>query len=210
MLTDINMDDYYFVVRSGKPLGPFSIEEMKGMQITPDTFVKTSKMSDYKEAHEIPMLCDALGFTLEKAQAQYFASPDMRLLAAVIDYLLLLFIYLILIVTIIKISDSQSQYLRVAVSVSFLPVIPMIKFFMNVFMEASKRQGTFGKSWLGIKVTTEEANPLNFKQSFYRNSLKLLCVLSLGIGYLAGFFNRRQQCWHDRIAKTLVVKDRLI
>jgi len=29
-------------------------------------------------------------------------------------------------------------------------------------------------------------------------------------GYLYSFLNKKQQCWHDIAANTLVVKDRLI
>jgi uncharacterized RDD family membrane protein YckC len=32
----------------------------------------------------------------------------------------------------------------------------------------------------------------------------------LGVGYLLNFFNKKQQCLHDMIAGTLVMKDRLM
>lgn len=202
------MEERYFVVVSGKPLGPFSLEEMKNMQIREDTFVKTQAMSDYKEACELPELCSFFGFKQTRAQPQYFASLDMRLLAAVIDYLIIFSVYLIVILSVISFFDTQ--YLKVAVALSFLPVIPVCKFFLNVFMEASRRQGTWGKSLMSIKVTSDTAERLTLGQSFFRNICKITCVVSFGIGYLAGFFDRRQQCWHDKLAHTLVVKDRLI
>ncbi|MGV3703926.1 MAG: RDD family protein [Arcticibacter sp.] len=202
------MEDAYIVVIQGKPQGPFSLTEMKSMNLTEDTFVKKGGMSDYKEAHEIPELCELLGFQLTKAEAQYFASPDVRLLAALIDYGIILTFYLVIVLTVV--SFVETQYLKVAITLSFLPVIPFAKFLMNVFMEASNRRGTFGKSLLGIKVIREDAGKISLSQSFLRNVYKLLSTLSLGIGYIAGFFNRKQQCWHDRLAKTLVVKDRLL
>lgn len=202
------MEDAYVVVIHGKPQGPFSLSEMKNMDLTEGTFVKKGGMSDYKEAHEIPELCDLFGFKLTKAEAQYFASPDVRLLAALIDYGLILTFYLITVLIVVSFIDTQ--YLKVAVTLSFLPVIPVVKFLMNVFMEASERKGTFGKSLLGIKVIREDAGRITIAQSFARNLYKLLSTLSFGIGYLAGFFNRKQQCWHDRLAHTFVVKDRLL
>lgn len=202
------MEDGYIVVIQGKPQGPFSSAELKGMGLKEDTFVKKSGMSDYKEVREIPELCDLLGFKLTRAEAQYFATPDVRLLAALIDYGIILTFYLVVILIVVSFIDTQ--YLKVAITLSFLPVIPVIKFLMNVFMEASGRKGTIGKSLLGIKVIREDAGKMRLSQSFARNFYKLLSTLSLGIGYLAGFFNRKQQCWHDRLARTLVVKDRLL
>lgn len=202
------MEDAYIVVIDGKPQGPFSLTEMKSMNLKEGTFVKREGMSDYKEAHEIPELCELFGFKLTRAEAQYFASPDIRMLAALIDYGIILTFYLVVVVIVISFIDTQ--YLKVAVTLSFLPVIPLLKFLMNVFMEASSRKGTFGKALLGIKVIREDAEKMTLAQSFVRNLYKLVSTLSLGVGYLAGFFDKRQQCWHDRLAKTLVVKDRLL
>ncbi|PRY49473.1 putative RDD family membrane protein YckC [Arcticibacter pallidicorallinus] len=202
------MEDAYIVVIEGKPQGPFSLTEMKSMNLMEGTFVKREGMSDYKEAHEIPELCELLGFRLTRAEAQYFASPDIRMLAALIDYGIILTFYLVIVLIVVSFIDAQ--YLKVAVTLSFLPVIPVVKFVMNVFMEASSRKGTFGKALLGIKVIRVDAEKMTLTQSFARNLYKLVSTLSLGVGYLAGFFDKRQQCWHDRLARTLVVKDRLL
>lgn len=202
------MEDAYIVVIEGKPQGPFSLTEMESMNLREDTFVKGKGMSDYKEAHEIPELCELFGFKLTRAEAQYFASPDIRMLAALIDYGIILTFYLVIVLIVVSFIDTQ--YLKVAVTLSFLPVIPVAKFLMNVFMEASRRKGTFGKALLGIKVIREDTEKMTLAQSFARNLYKLVSTLSLGIGYLAGFFDKRQQCWHDRLARTLVVKDRLL
>lgn len=202
------MEDAYIVVIEGKPQGPFSLTEMKSMNLMEGTFVKREGMSDYKEAHEIPELCELFGFRLTRAEAQYFASPDIRMLAALIDYGIILTFYLVIVLIVVSFIDAQ--YLKVAVTLSFLPVIPVVKFVMNVFMEASSRKGTFGKALLGIKVIRVDAEKMTLTQSFARNLYKLVSTLSLGIGYLAGFFDKRQQCWHDRLARTLVVKDRLL
>jgi uncharacterized RDD family membrane protein YckC len=42
-----------------------------------------------------------------------------------------------------------------------------------------------------------------------RNLAKIFSVLTFFIGYLLSFFNKEQQCLHDMIAGTLVMKDRL-
>jgi uncharacterized RDD family membrane protein YckC len=51
---------------------------------------------------------------------------------------------------------------------------------------------------------------ISFGQSLVRNLAKILSMATLGIGYVSGFFNKKQQCLHDTIAGTLVVKGRLL
>jgi uncharacterized RDD family membrane protein YckC len=77
-------------------------------------------------------------------------------------------------------------------------------------MESSKKQGSFGKSLLNIKVCDMRGLRISFGKSLLRNVLKITGVLSLGLGFVMGFFDKKQQCWHDKLAGTLVVKDRLL
>lgn len=198
----------WYVVVNGKPAGPYSYEDLKNISIAPDTFVRSSSMDDYKEAHEIPELRKLLGFKYQVAVPQYFATLDLRLLAVAIDYLLIGALYIFL--AVIFSAFARSQLAAVIVSASGLILIPVLKFFYASVMESSWRQGTFGKYWLGLKVCNEQGLPLSRSASYARNAAKFISVLTLGIGFLSGFFNKKQQCLHDLIAGTLVIKDRLI
>ncbi|MGB4774825.1 MAG: RDD family protein [Daejeonella sp.] len=200
--------EQYDVVVNGKPTGPYSLDELKGLNIKADTFVKTSVMDDYKEAHELPRLRELLGFKASIILPQYFASLDVRLLATIIDYFIVFLIYAFL-ATFIVVFINQQQ-LRILVSLSGLAIIPAAKLIYSTFMEASPRQGTYGKILMGIKITDEQGSKITFGQAFIRNLSKLICMLTLGAGYLMGFFDKRQQCLHDKIAATLVIKDRLM
>ena len=202
------MDVEYFIVDDGRPKGPFKFDELKELQISPFTFVKSIGMDDYKEAHEIPEICALFGFHHTVTQPQYFASLDVRLLATAIDYLLLTLIYALF--SLVGAGLVTDQIFQVAISVSSLVLIPVSKFMYSIYMESSYWQGTLGKSWLGIKVCDEHGRRLKLQQASIRNFAKILSSLTLGVGYLMGFFNKRQQCLHDKIAKTLVVKERLI
>jgi 5'(3')-deoxyribonucleotidase len=86
----------YFVVVDGKPTGPHSAEQLKGLKIKSGTFVKTEDMDDYKEAHDVPELCEFLGIKTHVREPQYFASLDVRLLAVIIDYFLIFAIYCVI------------------------------------------------------------------------------------------------------------------
>jgi uncharacterized RDD family membrane protein YckC len=76
-------------------------------------------------------------------------------------------------------------------------------------MECSAKQGTYGKQLLNIRVTDLEGQRIDTTKAFARNFLKLLSTLTFYIGFLMSFFNKKQQCLHDMIAETLVIKDRL-
>ena len=199
---------HYYVVLNGKPSGPYLLEELKTLEVSPYTFIKHEGLDDYKEAQELEEIRELLDFEHVAALPQYFASLEQRLLAVAIDYLLLTIIYSI--IALIGVSYSSSKQFDTVISISSLVLIPIAKIFYATWFEASYWQGTLGKSWLGIKVCDTHGKRITMGRSFVRNLAKLLSFLSVGIGYLMGFLDKRQRCLHDRIAGTLVIKDRLI
>lgn len=198
----------YVIVINGKPEGPYQLAELKGLDIQAGTFVRKPGMDDYKEAHELPELRELLGFTHQVTAPQYFASFDQRLLAAVIDYFFLTFAYVILILLAFIVVNDKAQ--RIMLALSGLPLIPLAKFIYGSLAEASEKQGTIGKRLLNIKVTDMDGSRISLVNSIGRNAAKIFSVITLFIGYLYSFLNRKQQCLHDLIANTLVIKDRLI
>lgn len=202
------MEDIYTVVVNGKPEGPYHLDSIKKMNILPGTFVRKPGMDDYKEAHEFPELRALFGFSYEQTAPQYFASFDQRLLASVIDYFILLMIYIgVILVSFLLITDKGQ---RIMAGLMFLPFLPVFKFIYGVFADASAAQGTIGKRLLNIKVTGMGGKRISLPVSLIRNGAKILSVIPLFFGYLYSFLNKKQQCWHDIAANTLVIKDRLI
>jgi uncharacterized RDD family membrane protein YckC len=198
----------YTVVINGKPEGPYSLAELKNLTIKPGTFVRTPGMDDYKEAHELPELRELLGFRYQQTAPQYFASFDQRLLAAVIDYFFLMIAYVIVVLILFIFIDQKA--LRITTALVCLALIPLAKFVYSSFAEASSKQATIGKRLLDIKVTDMLGNRIPLGVSFGRNLAKAVSVLPLFLGYLYSFINKKQQCLHDVIANTLVIKQRLI
>lgn len=201
-------ENAFFVVINGKPSGPFSFQEIEKMQLKPSDFLKTPGSKDFKELREIPELCDSLSIVYEPTRPQYFATMDMRLLAWAIDLLISFGVFCVFIFVPILLFASDESRLKMTL-IGFLMIFP-IHFFMNVFMESSKRQGSFGKSILTIKVCDSRGLRISFEKSLLRNLLKIIGFLSLGLGFFMGFFDKKQQCWHDKLAGTFVIKDRLI
>ncbi|MFA6277602.1 MAG: RDD family protein [Pedobacter sp.] len=198
----------YTVVINGKPEGPYSLAELKNLNIKPGTFIRTPSMDDYKEAHELPELREWLGFRYQQTAPQYFAAFDQRLLAAVIDYFFLMIAYVIVVLILFIFIDQKA--LRITTALVFLALIPLAKLVYSSFAEASSKQATIGKRLLDIKVTDMLGNRIPLGVSFGRNLAKTISVLPLFLGYLYSFLNKKQQCLHDVIANTLVIKQRLI
>lgn len=201
--------DQYIVVVNGKPQGPYTLTDLKALNIQSNTFVKKPGMDDYKEAHAIPELRELLGFSYQKTAPQYFASFDQRLLASIIDYFFILSIYLLVFLIALMLYNNDKPGV-IQHALLFLPLIPIIKFLYGSFAEATAKQGTIGKRLLSIKVTDLVGNPISIGKSFGRNFSKILSVIPAFFGYLYCFLNKKNQCWHDIAANTLVIKDRLI
>jgi uncharacterized RDD family membrane protein YckC len=196
----------YTLVINGKPEGPFTIEELKERKIKPGDFVKTDAMDDYKEAHEVAELRQLFGFQ-KQALLQYFGSFDQRATAAVIDWFMVTFACVI--PTFVISLFITNQIIGLGMAFSLLVIIPIVNLIYHIVMEGSPKQGTYGKQILKIRVCDMQGEPITKSHAAGRNFAKVLSVLTLGIGYLYCFFNKQQQCLHDRVADTLVVKDRL-
>ncbi|WP_412466014.1 RDD family protein [Pedobacter sp. KLB.chiD] len=200
--------DQYTVVINGKPQGPYSLNELKDLNISANTFIRKPGMDDFKEAHAIPEMRELLGFTYQKTAPQYFAAFDQRLLASVIDHFMIFGFYTVIILTsYIYIEDKDQRIMAFLVP---FPLIFLVKLLYGSIAEATKNQATIGKKLLNIKVTDLEGSRVSFGISLARNLSKIMSVVPVFFGYLYSFLNKKHQCWHDIVANTLVIKDRLI
>lgn len=193
---------------NGKPQGPYSLSQLSDLNITPNTFIRKPGMDDYKEAHAIPELRELLGFKYQKTAPQYFAAFDQRLLASVIDHFIIFGIYTVIILTSYIFIEGKDQ--RIQAFLMPFPIIFIVKLIYGIFAEASTTQATIGKRMLNIKVTDMEGTRVSLGRSLGRNFSKILSVVPVFFGYLYSFLNKKNQCWHDITAETLVIKDRLI
>lgn len=197
----------YYLVVAGKPTGPFTLEELKNQPVKPDSFLKTAEMDDYKEAHEIAELRNLLGFTKEFTAPQYYAGFDLRLLATAIDWFIVfgIFAFFELLMALYLADQSATQKNIIA----GILLLPFLKLFYHIYME-NHQQATIGKKLLSIKVTDTLGLRPSLKQIINRNLFKILSTLPFFAGYFYLFLNKKQQTLHDKLAGTLLVKDRLI
>lgn len=200
--------DQYTVVINGKPTGPYQLNELKNLNITPDTFIRKPGMDDYKEAHEILELRELLGFSHQKTLPQYFAGFDLRLLASAIDYLAIFVVYAGLILISFIFIEKSTQ--RLTIFLLPLPFLWVIKLIYGSFAEAGNNQATIGKRLVGIKVSNLQGSRIGLTKSFARNLSKIFSFIPFCFGYFYSFLNSKKQCWHDIMTHTLVIKDRLL
>ena len=198
----------YTVVINGKPEGPFSLNQLPDLKINADTFIRVPGMDDYKEAHEFVELRTLLGFRFQQTAPQYFASFDQRLMASVIDYFFLMIGYVVVVLLAYVFVDQKM--FRIGTALVLLALVPIAKLIYSSIAEASIKQATIGKRLMDISVTDLIGNRLALSTSFARNFAKILSVLPFFLGYLYCFLNKKQQCLHDVVVETLVVKQRLI
>jgi uncharacterized RDD family membrane protein YckC len=67
---------------------------------------------------------------------------------------------------------------------------------------------TFGKRFIGIRILRLDGGPLDYRTAILRHLVGYpLGLLCFGFGFWWALWDRRQQGWHDKIAKTLVVKE---
>lgn len=202
------MEDKYTVVINGKPEGPYPLEELKTLNIRQDTFVRKPGMDDYKEAQDFPELLELFGFTFQRTAPQYFAAFDQRLLAWAIDYFIIAMCFAVMLLLVFIFLQDQSVMIG-AMLVSAV-LAPLAKMIYGAIGDASEKQGTMGKRLLNIRVTDLAGNRISFSVALLRNAAKIISALPLCLGYLYSFLNKKQQCLHDLMANTLVVKERLI
>ena len=197
----------YTLVVNGKPAGPFSIEELKSHQVKPDDFLRIPGMDDYKEAHEFPELRALFGFAKQYTSPQYFAGFDLRLLASILDWFIIIGIIAVLDLILILILDQRA--LTISVLLTSVVIIPLLKFVYQVYLEYHQ-QATLGKKMINIRITNLHGLKPSFNQILVRNLSKIISTGLFFFGYLYSFLNKKQQCLHDVMADTLVIKDRLV
>ncbi|MBU1373685.1 MAG: RDD family protein [Bacteroidetes bacterium] len=197
----------YTLVIKGKPAGPFTLADLKEQKIQPDSFLRKPGMDDYKEAHEFAEIRELLHFNQQFTEPQYFAGFDLRMLADAIDWFVIFGMMAIVELLIVMFLNNQTKTL-ITIG-SGLLLMPFFKFFYHLYMEYH-RQATIGKGLMNIKVTNMQGLKPSLQEVFLRNLGKVLSTLTLFFGYFYLFLNKKQQTLHDKMANTLVIKERLM
>ena len=76
----------------------------------------------------------------------------------------------------------------------------------SALMESSRKQATLGKMLLRLQVTDLEGNRISFGIATGRHFTEYLSALAFGLGYIMNVFTDKRQCFHDKVARTLVLE----
>ena len=83
-----------------------------------------------------------------------------------------------------------------------LPAVAIVAFWLT-------RQATPGKMLVSARVVDATTHgQIGAGQAIGRYFSYYLCILSLGLGFLWVAFDARKQGWHDKVASTVVIRDR--
>ena len=126
------------------------------------------------------------------------ASPWRRLVASLVDGLILVPVTLLL-MALAGVDWMNTTFLR-DLLFNWLPSWAYYVAFTALY------GATPGKMLLGIRVVKADGRPVDWLTAFMREVVgKTLSTLALSVGYLWAFFHPKRQTWHDLIADTLVV-----
>lgn len=130
-----------------------------------------------------------------------YAPPLKRLLAAIIDGVLLLVVNVVLSL-VVNLAMGGGEAAQGAMSV----LGTLIYWVYFAAMESSASQATIGKQAMGLMVTDLDGRPISFLRATGRHFGKYLSGCLLLIGYIMIFFTEKKQGLHDIIAGCLVVQ----
>jgi uncharacterized RDD family membrane protein YckC len=88
--------------------------------------------------------------------------------------------------------------------VDFLVVV-ILQWLYFALLESGIDQATYGKRWLGMKVTNEFGQRISFGTATGRYFGKLVSTIILLIGYLMVLWTDRRQALHDKMSGTYVI-----
>ncbi|NLK67323.1 MAG: RDD family protein [Campylobacteraceae bacterium] len=131
------------------------------------------------------------------------ASNNKRAVAFFIDELLLSVLIIIVYYDSIATVSSPEEVVMVT-SAMALPYT-IIKFIYHTYF-INKYGATLGKLAMKIRVVDYYNNIPNLSSSLSRSGIRVFSEAVFYLGFLWAYFNPQRQTWHDKFAKTLVVK----
>jgi uncharacterized RDD family membrane protein YckC len=136
------------------------------------------------------------------------ASLSLRCSAFLLDYILMLLTPALALVLAVYVKRRLMApgYANLIVAVGYLATAAVI--FFNYIHFYLRRGQSFGKRFIGIRVVRTDGRPLDYQTMVLRHIVGYpLSALFFGLGIVWMLWDGRRQGWHDKLAKTVVVKD---
>lgn len=136
------------------------------------------------------------------------ASLGLRIGAFLIDYILTMLILAIplVIAVYLKRRLQATTAANVVVTIGYLATAGALAF--NLIYSCAKNGKSFGKTFIGLRVVRLDGKPMDYQTALVRHLIGYpVSLICFGLGFLWMFWDGKQQGWHDKLAKTIVVKD---
>jgi len=136
------------------------------------------------------------------------AGPSLRCSAFLLDYILTLLTPAVALVLAVYVKRRwmASGAANLIVVAGYLSTAAVI--FFNYIYFYLRRGQSFGKRFIGIRVVRTDGRPLDYQTIVLRHIVGYpLSALFFGLGIVWMLWDGRRQGWHDKLAKTVVVKD---
>jgi uncharacterized RDD family membrane protein YckC len=159
------------------------------------------------------------GLQASAARPVAYAGFWLRVVAFIIDGLLLYFVAMILFLPFAASTgmgmhgmmtgrppDAQAIFTMIHAAIRIALLRTILHWLYYSLLESSAWQGTLGKKALGLEVTDLDGNRISFGRATGRFFAKIISTIILGIGYIMAGFTEKKQALHDIIAGTLVIR----
>lgn len=158
--------------------------------------------------------------TRPAARARRFAPPTYSLVGAFeqagfgLRYGAWMFDFLITLIAMMSFTFAVTAVSRESLVGSnreliIVGVLTMLLFVLNFVVLAGHNGQTAGMRILGIRIVRVDGSPFTMKDAAIRHLLGYpLSTVSFFLGFLWLLWDPKQQGWHDKIARTLVVMSR--
>ncbi|MFT4326423.1 MAG: RDD family protein [Candidatus Woesearchaeota archaeon] len=142
----------------------------------------------------------------------HYASFWMRILAGIIDFIVLLglgivtsFIIGFIIGFISVLTESAAGFLFLESTMFIIGFSIVLSWLYVAILESSRNQATLGQMALGLQITDLHERRISFLRASARFFSSYLSAFILLVGYFMILFTPRRQALHDVIADTLVI-----
>jgi uncharacterized RDD family membrane protein YckC len=131
-----------------------------------------------------------------------------RCSAFLLDYILTLFAPALTLVLAVYVKRRWTSPTAATVIVFFGYLATAVVFFFNYIYFYMRRGQSFGKRFIGIRVVRTDGRPIDYQTALLRHVVGYpLSILLFGLGVVWMLWDGRRQGWHDKLAKTVVLKD---
>jgi uncharacterized RDD family membrane protein YckC len=200
----------YYILENGQEIGPFSHTDLMEKEILPDALLLSPISNEWQSAAYLPEFYDYF-----QSKGIYYpvagirASFWWRLLAYIIDYVLLFMAVVALGIAYDLIMRFTGGPLFSEINeknIGFRLALAAAMIIYNAGFEATKMQGSIGKTICKLKVVNAEGQRISFSNALGRNAAKIISSLVCGMGFLNILWDSKRQGWHDQMAKTYVIR----